>query len=56
MRRKIGESLRYFQIAKKLTPSRHARPTAPTTVLPFKITVKGAPAARRCSAPQTFEQ
>jgi hypothetical protein len=35
---------------------RVARPTVPTILLPFKITVKGAPAARRCSAPQTREQ
>jgi hypothetical protein len=32
------------------------RPTVPTILLPFKITVKGAPAARPCSAPQTLEQ
>jgi hypothetical protein len=35
---------------------RVARPTVPPIVLPFKITVKGAPAAHRCSAPQTLEQ
>jgi hypothetical protein len=33
-----------------------ARPTVPTILLPLKITVKGAPSARRCSAPQTLEQ
>jgi len=35
---------------------RVARPTVPRIHLPFKITVKGAPSARRCSAPQTLEQ
>jgi hypothetical protein len=35
---------------------RVARPTVPTILLPLKITVKGAPAARRYSAPQTLEQ
>jgi hypothetical protein len=35
---------------------RVARPTVPPIVLPFKITVKGAPAARPCSARQTLEQ
>lgn len=35
---------------------RAARPTVPTILLPFKITVKGAPSARRCCAPQTLEQ
>jgi hypothetical protein len=35
---------------------RVARPTVPRILLPFKITVKGAPAARRCSTPQTLEQ
>jgi len=35
---------------------RVARPTVPTILLPFKITVKGAPAARPCSARQTLEQ
>ena len=35
---------------------RVARPTVPKILLPFKITVKGAPAARRCCAPQTLEQ
>ena len=33
-----------------------ARPTVPTILLPGQITVKGAPAARRCFAPQTLEQ
>jgi len=33
-----------------------ARPTVPTILLPFKITVKGAPAARPCSARQALEQ
>ena len=36
--------------------ARMTHPTVPTILLPFKITVKGAPAARRCSAPQTLEQ
>jgi hypothetical protein len=35
---------------------RVARPTVPTILLPFKIPVKGASSARRCSAPQTLEQ
>jgi len=35
---------------------RVTRPTVPKILLPSKITVKGAPAARRCSAPQTLEQ
>jgi hypothetical protein len=35
---------------------RVTRPTVPPILLPLKITVKGAPAARRCSAPQTLEQ
>jgi hypothetical protein len=33
-----------------------ACPTVLTILLPFKITVKGAPAARPCSARQTLEQ
>jgi Family of unknown function (DUF6228) len=33
-----------------------ARPTVPRILLPSKITVKGARAARRCSAPQTLER
>ena len=35
---------------------RVARPTVPRILLPFKITVKGASAARRRFAPQTLEQ
>jgi hypothetical protein len=35
---------------------RVARPTVPTILLPLKLTVKGAPPARRCSAPQTLER
>jgi hypothetical protein len=33
-----------------------ARPTVPKILLLFKLTVKGAPAARPCSARQTLEQ
>ena len=35
---------------------RVARPTVLRILLPFKITVKGAPATRRRVAPQTLEQ
>jgi hypothetical protein len=35
---------------------RVVRPTVPTILLPLKITVKGAPAARPCFARQTLEQ
>jgi hypothetical protein len=53
MRRKVGESLRYLQVAEKLTPGQTRPSNGADDSFTVQITVKGAPAARRCSAPQT---
>ena len=51
-----GKALRAKRLECGLVVREVARPTVPTILLPFKITVKGAPAARPCSARQTLEQ
>jgi hypothetical protein len=63
-RRATGPAFPGYVVARRYAVSgtavsrsvRVAHPTVPRILLPFKITVKGAPSARRCSAPQTLKQ